>query len=194
VVIDDVEDDAEPVGVRLVDELRELSGPAVDGVRRVGVDPVVAPVAVAGEGRDRHQLDRRDAELFQVVQARHDAGERALAAERADVELVHDEALEADAVPGIVGPAEARGIDDARRPANALRLEPRARIRKLVSAVEEVRVIGAGCGRQPGHEHPFLFPGGAELARLSGEPDGNVSRMRRPDGELDQPVAARDGS
>ena len=65
VVVDDVEDHAEPRGVRRVDEPREAVGAAVGRMRREGVEPVVAPAAVPREGRDRHQLDRRHAELAQ---------------------------------------------------------------------------------------------------------------------------------
>ena len=66
VVVDDVEDHAEPLAVRCVDEMRKALGGAVCGMRREGVEAVVAPVAVAGKRGDGHQLDRRDAELPQL--------------------------------------------------------------------------------------------------------------------------------
>jgi hypothetical protein len=62
VVVDDVEEHAEALPVRGRDEARQTVRAAVDGVRRVGVDAVVAPVAVPGEGRHGHELDRSDAE------------------------------------------------------------------------------------------------------------------------------------
>ena len=77
VVVDDVEDHAEPLAVRGVDELRETLRPAVRAVRREGVEPVVAPPALAREGGDRHQLDRGHAELAERAEPRHHAGERA---------------------------------------------------------------------------------------------------------------------
>ena len=65
VVVDDVEDDGEPLGVGGVDEAGEVVGRAVGGVRGVEVDAVVAPAVAAGELGQRHQLDRGHAELAQ---------------------------------------------------------------------------------------------------------------------------------
>ena len=53
-----------------VDEPGEPLRAAVGAVRREDEDAVVAPAALAGERRDRHQLDRGDAELGQRGQPR----------------------------------------------------------------------------------------------------------------------------
>ena len=66
VVVDDVEDHAEPLSMRGVDELRQPRRPAVGLQRREGVEPVVAPAALTGERGDRHQLDRGHAELAEA--------------------------------------------------------------------------------------------------------------------------------
>ena len=62
-VVDHVEDHGKAGAVRGIDE----AGEAVRDRRRRDaareVEAVVAPAAVPGEGGDRHQLDRRDAEL-----------------------------------------------------------------------------------------------------------------------------------
>ena len=94
VVVDDVEDHGEPGRVRRVDEAREPVRAAVGAVRREGEHAVVAPAALAREGRDRHQLDRGHAELGELRQARGGRVERALGRERADVQLVDHELLE----------------------------------------------------------------------------------------------------
>ena len=59
VVVDDVEDHGEADAVRGVDEAGEAVRAAVGGVDGGEVEAVVAPAPVAGEGGDRHQLDRR---------------------------------------------------------------------------------------------------------------------------------------
>ena len=73
-VVDDVEDDREALGVGGVDEAREVlracRRPEWGGVE---VDAVVAPAVAAGELGERHQLDRGHAEL---AQARRGAGSR----------------------------------------------------------------------------------------------------------------------
>ena len=120
VVVDDVEDHAQPGAVRSVDEAREPLGTTVSGVRRVGIHPVVAPAAFAGERRDGHQLDRRDAELSQPDEVRDRRVERPRARERADVELVEHELVERERRPGC--DLEARGVDDAGRLPHPARL------------------------------------------------------------------------
>src|SRR3977135_3393711 len=86
--------------------------PAVRGRRRVEIEPVVAPAALAGERRDRHQLDCGHAELAQAVQAWDHTVERPFVGERADVQLVEDELVERDALPTLVGPLERARVDD----------------------------------------------------------------------------------
>ncbi len=49
--------------------------PAVAGLHGEGVHAVVAPVAAAGELRDGHKLDGRDAEVAQSVEVGDDGVE-----------------------------------------------------------------------------------------------------------------------
>ena len=70
VVVDDVEQDREALGVGGVDEPLEALRAAVGRVRGRQVDAVVAPAVRARELGDRHQLDRGDAELAQAAQVR----------------------------------------------------------------------------------------------------------------------------
>ena len=44
-------------------------GAAIGGVRRIEQRAVIAPAAIAGELGDRHELDRGDAELLQMIEA-----------------------------------------------------------------------------------------------------------------------------
>ena len=88
VVVDDVEHDAEPGGMGGVDEAGKPVRSAVGLLHGRREHAVVAPVADAWEGVDRHQLDRRHAEADEPVELAGDAVERALRRERADVQLV----------------------------------------------------------------------------------------------------------
>ena len=62
VVVDDVEDHAEPFAVGRVHEPCQAGGAAVRSMRSRRVEAVVAPATLAGEGGDGHQLDRRHAQ------------------------------------------------------------------------------------------------------------------------------------
>ena len=108
VVVDDVEDDREALGVGGVDEAREVVRGAVGRVGRVEVDAVVAPAVVAGELGERHQLDRGHAQLAQAGEVRDRGGERPLGRERADVDLVEDRPGERRRREVAVGPREVR--------------------------------------------------------------------------------------
>ncbi len=185
VVVDDVEQDAEAGRVGGVDEAREPVRAAVGGVRRVGVDAVVAPAALAGEGGDGHQLDRGHAQLAQALEVRDHAVERALLRERPDVQLVDDEVVERDAVPRGVRPAEAARVDDLRRPADALRLEARAGIRPRLP-VEDVQVVVARAGLQD--RLPDAVAGRDQIVVAGGHANGGARRVRRPDAELHAPL------
>ena len=126
-----------------VDQPLQALRPAVAVLRRVGKHPVVAPVPRARELGDRHDLDGRDAQIAEVAQPGDDAVERALGREGADVQLVEDQVLAADALPAAVGPGEPIRPDDRRRPMDPLGLPERAGIGPLGPAVEPERIATA---------------------------------------------------
>ena len=142
VVVDDVEDHRQAARVRGVDELLQPERAAVGGLGGALVDAVVAPAARAGELGDRHQLDRRHAELGQRGEVRDRALEGALGRERADVQLVDDAVVQAGGAELAVGPLEGERVDDPRGPAQALGLPARARVGQL-DAVEHEHVVVA---------------------------------------------------
>ena len=140
VVVDDVEDHLDAGVVHRPDhrlELRhllaEVARRAVAVVRGEEADGVVAPVVaqalveqgvVVDELVDRHQLDRRDAEVLEVVDHGR-VGEPGVGAalvlgdlrmqlgEPLDVGLVDDGVGVGDVEPAIAGPVEERVDDDA---------------------------------------------------------------------------------
>ena len=182
VVVDDVENDTEALPMRSVDEARERLRPAVDRVRCGGVEPVISPATLAGERRDRHQLDRRHAQLAERREPRDDAVEGALARERTDVELVEDELAQVEPRPG--RDLEPGRVEDARRPAHSLGLPARARIGPGVAVDEHVVVV-------PRPQRRLARPEAASgrLERVLADRDR--VRIRCPDPELRQPRCER---
>ena len=67
-VVDHVEEDHQAKLVRALDETLEIIRAAIGGIGRVGQNAVIAPVSPAREFADRHELDRRDAEIAQELQ------------------------------------------------------------------------------------------------------------------------------
>lgn len=113
VVVDDVEDDSESLAMGGIDESRETRRASVHVMRCEEIDAVVAPVPLSREGCDRHQLDRRHAELAKASEVRDHCVERALGRERPDVELVEDELVQLGWAPLGIVPLEIPGVDDA---------------------------------------------------------------------------------
>ena len=129
VVVDHVEDDAEPHAVRGVDEALERVGIAVAVVRREQGDAVIAPVEAAGEFRHRHDLEHGYPKVAQSRQLADRGIEGPVGGERADVQLVDHLSGQRYPAPGVVGPREGSRVDDERGAVRPLRLEARERVR-----------------------------------------------------------------
>ncbi len=142
VVVDDVEEDRQAARVAGVDEAPETSRSAVGRLRRPQVYAVVAPVARARKLGDRHQLDRRHAELDEPGEMGNDRLEGSRRRERAHVNLVEGELAQRVAAEFLIGPDEAVGVDHDRRTVDPLGLKPRGRIRSIAGRVEPVLVAG----------------------------------------------------
>ena len=76
VVVDDIDEDAETGGVSVVDEGAEIIRPAIRARRREERGAVVSPVPTPGKIGERHQLDRRDPQVAQVLEAFADTCKR----------------------------------------------------------------------------------------------------------------------
>ena len=77
VVVNDVEDHRDALLVGALDELLERQRASVGGLNRKDMGGVVAPRPFSRELGYRHDLDRIDAELFQMPQAGRHRGELA---------------------------------------------------------------------------------------------------------------------
>ena len=186
VVVDHVQDHGEPAAVALVHQASQPLRPSVRGLHRVREHPVVPPVPRARELRDRHELHRRDPEVDQLVEERHDRFELPLGRERPDVKLVQDVLGERRRRPRGVVPLERAGIDHLRRPVH-LRLEPGRRVRQLL-AVQPEPVRRAGV-HVLDHSPPVPAFDRLRLDHAPVQHDLDPIRPRRPHQELGAAVA-----
>ena len=127
-VVDHIEKDHEPAGMRVVDQHAQIVGPPISAVRSIEQDAVIAPVSPAGEVGDRHQFDRGESGVTQVIELVDGRAERAAGRERADVKLQDRRMLPGPASPFVCPPLELIVIDDFARPEHIVRLEVRGRI------------------------------------------------------------------
>ncbi len=118
VVVDDIQHHCQAPGVAGVDESFESHRSAVRVLGGKRIDPVIAPVAFAGELGHGHELNGGNAESRQVVQPLNGRIESACRGERADVQFIDDIAVQGKAAPVAVCPFKGR-IHDQRRTVNA---------------------------------------------------------------------------
>ena len=124
-VVDEVQDNCEPAPVASVDQPPQPVDSPVRVLRGVGIDPVVTPVTLAGELGHRHQLQGRDAKVFQPSEMLRDPVKCALQRESPNVQLVQHVIAQRNAQPFAVFPVIG-GIDDF----PTLRARPRVGIER----------------------------------------------------------------
>ena len=149
VVVDHVENHRQAMAVGGVDQVFELFGSAVGGLGRVGQNPVVAPIAITGELRQRHQFDRGDAQIDEARQVLLDFTETA---ERTDVQFVDHRLVPWPAQPGAVLPLIGEGIDHHAVAVDIAGLRAGGRVGHLQLAVDVVAVTRTGGAAGLDHE------------------------------------------
>ena len=172
VVVDHVEQHHQPARVRCLHQRLQVIGRAVTCIRCEQQHAVVAPVAPARKVGHRHHLDRRDAQLHQVVEAIDRRDERALRRERADMQFVHHRLVPRAAAPIGVAPCMRARVDQHAGPVHVVGIEARGRIGYPQAAVDAKRVAvagarsGARCTRS--NHRPALASAAAALMRHPG--------------------------
>ena len=149
-VVDDVQDDGQPMAMRLIHEPAQVVRLAVEAGGREEIDAVVAPAESPGELGDRHHLQAGHPEGRQLAELSRRRRPCALARERADVHLVDHLPVEGGAPPARVRPGELRGVDHAGGAGGALRLRARRGIgiqRVVIVETEAIQRADAGLGR-----------------------------------------------
>src|SRR5579862_9056996 len=90
VVVDHIQTYGEFLGMRGVNEFMEICNAAIAVLKCERKNAVIPPVPTPGELRKWHQLDRRYAEIRELVEMRYESRERAIARKCSDVQLVKD--------------------------------------------------------------------------------------------------------
>src|SRR5229473_3043922 len=140
VIENDVQANGHVRPVRGINESLQSNRAAVTLVHGVGQDAVVAPVAVAGERLDRHQLHAGDAQLRKLRQVGSRGVQRSLFGESADVKLVEYQRFEVDALPAFFPPSKGLRIKDRGSGVHSFGLTQRRGIGSDPAVLELVRV------------------------------------------------------
>ncbi len=180
-VIDDVEKHHQPAQMRGIDQRLEVVRPTIGAVGGVEQHAVIAPIAPAGEIRERHQLDRSQSGVDEVIEPLDRRAEAPAGGEGAHMELEQGGLRPRPATPVRRLPSELSMIDDLARSRHVLRLEVRRGVRHLDLAVDAELVARAGTRAR----HRELIP--AAWARPHGmgtiEHELDTFSRRRPQAE-----------
>src|SRR5215813_1213970 len=128
-VVDDVENDADPDAVSLIDEAPEVVGRPVESRRREEIHAVITPAEAAGKVGDRHELDHGDSDARQLWELAGSRRPRAFRRERAHVHFVDHLAVKSDSAPRDISPPKRRWVENARGAVRTFRLKARSWIR-----------------------------------------------------------------
>ena len=129
--------------MRRVDERLEVVRRPIGRIGREHQHSVVAPAVAAREVGHRHQFDRRDPQLHEIIEALDRGRERPGGCERADMKLVDDGLMPRPAAPVRVAPRIAARIDHCAGPMDVVRIGARRRVRHLDPAVDAERIATA---------------------------------------------------
>ena len=178
--------------MRGVDQRLEVVGRAVGGIRREQQHAVIAPVPSPGEIGDRHQLDRGEAGVDQVIEPVDGGAERPLrretcrhAASRMTASC-HGRPRQSARLP-VIGM-----VDHLARPADVVGLERAGRIGHLDLAVDPKSVAQAGA-RGGTLEARTSRPSRRRMVSVSLHDEVDRARRRRPQPERDAIATSRRG-
>src|SRR5208283_597361 len=142
-VVDNIQNNGQSFPMARINESLQPIGPPVCILNRKRVSPVVAPVAASRKLPRRHKFNGSYAKLRKFVQMTGHGIESPLRCKGAGVELIDHVIPQILTGPGSVFPRKT-GIDHPGRAVNALRLEPRSRIRSAPVTVYREEVEGSG--------------------------------------------------
>ena len=125
VIVHHIQNHCDALRMRRIHQFAEIIRPAVASGRGEELDSIVSPAAVAGEIRERHDLQGIHSELPQVCQALDGCKEGALRRKGAYMDLIDDEIAKIRTAPSRIPPFIRPGIDHLARAMDPLWLEAR---------------------------------------------------------------------
>ena len=140
VVVDDIEHDRQSVPVARIDKPLQAFRAAIAILHSKGMNPVVAPIAVAWELSHGHQLNRRHAQFLQFNQVWNDRIKRSFAAVRADVDFIDDVVFQREPTPVRIPPSKSPIVDDFGSPVNTFWLGLRCRVGPIDFPIEAIEI------------------------------------------------------
>ena len=133
-IVDDVEKHHQPAQMGFIDQRLEIVGPSIGAVRRVPQYAVIAPVAPAGEIRQRHQFQCGDSGCHEMIEPADHGAIGTFRCEGADMGFEYDGFLPRTSTPVRGAPWVGGVIDYLAGAGNVIGLKRRGRIGNIDSS------------------------------------------------------------
>ena len=159
VIVDHVEKHHQPAQMRFIDQRLEIVGASIGAVRRIPQHAVIAPVAPAGEIRQRHQLQCGDSGCHEMIELVDHGAVGAFRCEGADMGFEHDGFLPRTPVPARGAPFVGGVIDHLAGAGDVIRLKRRGRIGYIDLVIDPELVTRAGLYAGDVAENQPSWPG-----------------------------------
>ena len=144
VIIHHVEKHHQPAQMGLIDQRLEIVGTPIAAVRRIPQHAVIAPIARAGEIRQRHQLQRGNPGRHQMIELADHGAVAAFRREGADMGLEQHRLLPRPSAPLGGAPAISAVIDHLARTRNIVGLKRGGRVGHVDFVIDAELVACAG--------------------------------------------------
>src|ERR1700677_4355520 len=155
-VIDNIEQNHDAALMRTLNQLFQILRSSVNAIGSEWKNAVVTPIAPAGKVRNRHQLDRRDSKISEIVEALAHGEESSSRRKSSDMQFINDGFFPSAATPGAIAPIKGLGIDHFAWPMHILRLESRRRGGHFLLSVDTKTILRSGFRRAGREFEPTL--------------------------------------
>src|SRR5207248_8132057 len=111
-VVDDIEEYRDPARVTRIDERLQSLRAAIARARREPLDAVISPITAPRTFGDRHQFDRGNAELNEMIEMRDRAGEVTALRKGSEMQFIDHQFVPRPATPIGITPLISLRVDD----------------------------------------------------------------------------------
>ena len=111
-VVDDIEEYRDAARMAFIDKRLQLFRPAIVRAGREPLDAVISPITAPRTFGDRHQFDRGNAELNEMIEMRDRAGKVTTLRKGSEMQLIDHQFVPRPAIPSGIAPFVSRRVDD----------------------------------------------------------------------------------
>src|SRR5206468_11701919 len=144
-VVDDIEEYRDTAHMAFIDKRLQSLRAAIARAGREPLDAVISPIAAPRTFGDRHQFDRGNAELNEMIEMRDSAGKVTTLRKGSEMQLIDHQFVPRPALPSGIAPFVSSRVDDLAGAMHAVGLIARRQI-GIRRAIDRIAVAVARAG------------------------------------------------